>query len=1019
MKNSILKRLLIVFAMVCLILTTMTFVVAASAEVQTGIDLVILLDSSKSMSDSAYGRRDGEYKRLDAAVMMINMCDNAQSRVAVVPFTDHINANAPWSQMVDISDVHARAQFCDQVINCATFASTSGTTSFAEALGKAYELLNSRQQEGSTNKPVVLLLSDGVNEKSGDQSKAVSIADSIKNDLGADVYCVYLGSGNTQAISNLTAIAGSASEHGAAYVQYGADSEMVGFFSEIFAKLIDSRKITTSMTIENDEVDIPINVPNNSVYEINLVFPMNIAAKNTDIQIFQDGDRVSGSDSVYYYEHTGNASTTRSPYDYFSLKLIKPAAGTWHIKFKPSDKANGVTFSYDVLYNYDVNLAGSASAETCYLNQDLVLNAWFVKTDGSGNSSDEYMYNIPASYEIKAADGTLVLQGDMEKDGLGYTQTISAEQLHFALGENVYQTYTVSFHAEDQTMYRDSINEVAFTILDAAPESQQESVDLGLIRIADVLDPNGVDGTTTCDVSPYFASVDGDALTYAISGNPSGIQAELDGAVLTISKAGDETVTDGWVNLVAIDPRGNSSAPVCFFVDVLSVRQLVEECVSIELTADKDGIHKGETIQLTAEYRIAVPEGADSAVLPYCELDGIVTDEALRVAATDAAGFNFEEAEGLSFTENGYSASLTAADLANASTTVSFSASIGGVEKTSNALSFTVTNAAPTVNVDALTDALTEDLGGKTQVVEGLGEDLIFFDVDRDEPNPDVLGFSLGDWFTDTDTEFGGEALNYSVEIQPIEETKDIFSLARSILRIVGLADKSGEIVTLDGAAYEESSEVSVDYDGDTGVVTAELGENGALKLNAMRFGNAIVTVRAQDNSGESVSYSIGYHVTSSQEQFRCLIVYAIMLLILIIIIIILINKLIIHAKWPNGSSARYEVILNGYNQISNRGEQSSKFNKTGRKAITLRELARQFDIQDGGSGNALFSAIRLWPTTGGRIVVEAPKRKPRDAEVLVDGKKLGTKAKWGRGSITCKYKDSDGVEHTCVFKRV
>lgn len=41
MKNSILKRLLIVFAMVCLILTTMTSVVAASAEVQTGIDLVI------------------------------------------------------------------------------------------------------------------------------------------------------------------------------------------------------------------------------------------------------------------------------------------------------------------------------------------------------------------------------------------------------------------------------------------------------------------------------------------------------------------------------------------------------------------------------------------------------------------------------------------------------------------------------------------------------------------------------------------------------------------------------------------------------------------------------------------------------------------------------------------------------------------------------------------------------------------------------------------------------------------
>ena len=71
--NSILKRLLIMIAMVCVLLTAMAFVVTASAEVQPGIDLVILLDSSKSMSDAGYGQYDKEYKRLDAAVLMINM----------------------------------------------------------------------------------------------------------------------------------------------------------------------------------------------------------------------------------------------------------------------------------------------------------------------------------------------------------------------------------------------------------------------------------------------------------------------------------------------------------------------------------------------------------------------------------------------------------------------------------------------------------------------------------------------------------------------------------------------------------------------------------------------------------------------------------------------------------------------------------------------------------------------------------------------------------------------------------
>lgn len=1044
--NSILKRLLIMIAMVCVMLTAMAFVVTASAEVQTGIDLVILLDSSYSMSGyKGSTARDPLYKRLDAAVMMINMCDSTQSRVAVVPFSDHIFGEGSgesdtyqWHQIIDISDASTRSAFCDRVISRETFSASSENTYFAGALAKAEELLLARQQEGSTNKPVVLLLTDGVNT-STDQEASLEIAERIKA-LGADIYCVSFGADSQKVHGNLLALAGNSEERNERFLQEGENSDqVVDFFSNIFATLIDSRKRSYPISIEDGNVDIQINVPNGSVYEINLLVPMNIAAKNASIQVARDGESVSGSDSVYIYEHTDAVKATKSPYDYISIKLINPDAGEWHITFPASDEASPTeAYTYDILYNYDVNLEASSIDASFLLNQDIVLGARFIKTDGSTYSSDTYMYDIPATYEIKAQDGSTVLSGAMQKanDGLSYTITIPAAELCRALGSNVYQTYVVHFHAEDETMFRDSINDVSFSIVNAAPERTEESIDLGVIRIDDVLNPNTQDGQSQCDVSDYFDSVDGDALTYQIDSQSDGdneVTASIDGATLTISKAGEGTVTDGWVDVVAVDPQGSKSAPVRFNVKVLSVRQLVEDCVSIKLKAETESsetsgeykevnpadddsykIPKGQSIRLTADYVIEVPEGASTNALPYSELGSIVTDAALH----EVAGVEFTNGESnenngptLTYDEGSYTAVLASGEIADASMTVAFSAVVGGVEKSSEPLTFIVTNADPTLNED-VQKALT-DLGGVEEPVDANapdGDKIVFFDVDRDNPDDNVLAFAVDQWFTDSDTIFGSEALSYSVEILPLEETKDIFSFARKILRTIGMADKEGAIVTLDGA----------DFDEETGVVTANLGESGQLKLDAKRFGNAFVTVTATDKSEASVTYQIGYHVTSSQEQLKCLIVYTIMLLILIIIIIILINRLIIHAKWFTGNNSRYEVILNGYNQFSNRGEQASKFNKTGRKAITLRELAKQFDIQDGGSGNALFSAIRLWPTTGGRIVVEGPKRKPRDGEVLVDGRKLGTKAKWSvRGNLTCKYKDGDGVEHTCVFKRV
>ena len=82
-------------------------------------------------------------------------------------------------------------------------------------------------------------------------------------------------------------------------------------------------------------------------------------------------------------------------------------------------------------------------------------------------------------------------------------------------------------------------------------------------------------------------------------------------------------------------------------------------------------------------------------------------------------------------------------------------------------------------------------------------------------------------------------------------------------------------------------------------------------------------------------------------------------------ILILLYVKLVVHRPWPNRRQPGFQVILNGFQQMTMQGEMQSPFNRTGRAPCKLGVLAKQFEIQDGGAGNAVFNRVQLWPTTG------------------------------------------------------
>lgn len=87
MKKSFGIRLLLV----CLLLLTMlnaSYAVAddvGADDRNPSNDIVIVLDQSNSMSNA-----DPQNRRLDAAQMIVGMCDMENSRVAIIPFAGKI-----------------------------------------------------------------------------------------------------------------------------------------------------------------------------------------------------------------------------------------------------------------------------------------------------------------------------------------------------------------------------------------------------------------------------------------------------------------------------------------------------------------------------------------------------------------------------------------------------------------------------------------------------------------------------------------------------------------------------------------------------------------------------------------------------------------------------------------------------------------------------------------------------------------------------------------------------------------
>ena len=927
---------------------------AARAEISTGIDLVILLDCSKSMSDDQYGGTDKRYDRSDAAAMMINMCDAKESYAAVVPFTDRVETGAMFNRMLDMSDLTQRNALCNAVLDQNTIGSSSGLTKCGETLNKAYELLSQRRQEGSRNRSVVLLLSDGDIEDK-DASRAAAI--NLKRRLDASVYCVFLnpGGGSNAFMMELAGTADSSGyEASQKYYRHGQSSDMVVFFSDIFAELIGSRKETREVQIMGDICVIPVDIPNGSIFETNLAFQTALIDSNSQVQILppNSASAVTDSGMVHAYEYKRGAARG---YDYYSVKLMDhPEPGEWKLQFRRAKNvAMGTRVSYDVLYNYEIQLAGSIEREDVTYNDTLRVTANFITPDGMP-SNDKALYRalgngapaIPAVMTVEK-EGQVVYEARMEndQDNLCYHTEINLNDVR---GKWDYGEYRVRVHAEGDTLYRDLVEELSFNIRNTEPALAMPDASPMISCLVDNCFGDDSDGEPV-DVRALFEDVDGDRLEYETQLEDAGDILEavrLDDGILSVSPRSGARGT-AQIYVTARDPAGASAVQV-IQVRVESVAFLIEDGqVTAQLSVDEVDavVCKGGHVRVNLVYALGEA------------VNGLFSVEDVQTNARVGFTVNGQPLEAQTDPDSGMSYCLCTFGSQEGTYDIEAWVDLAGYAIGADGISETVTNRPP-----------------RARLEEGA------MDTERDLDSDASLEYDLSEVFEDEDTAVEGyEQLTYGYSGFRTVSTGDAWKRpAQAVLRLVGLKPKPGNEIEL----IEDEGALKRFRINDTGVYSLDFD--------------------VTDADSASDAYSASVKAVSHRETIMCIVVYGICLLILAIIAALLFNRFVVHQAWPH--KGRPGSRMTGYRdkvpQPVN-GKNVWDVDINGRKPVRMNRLYRFGDRQDPDyqAINRELGKIMVWPTTGERFVVELKDKI--NASITVDGKDLlkVKKAKWRNGT--------------------
>ena len=651
-----------------ILLMGICFPATAEQKNSLALDLVIVLDETKSMQRSS-SPNDGFGFRHDAAAALMGLCDVNFSRVAIVPFASEedmktlqgtssslfrllpvdvpnhqVNRNNFISLLQNDPRSKTLYQFCENVKNLGT--------DLGSALKSAVNMLVSSSYQANGNKRVIVLLSDGKIEgtKNDDNSKKVF---KEQYELAAQnnipIYTIGLGKEFSKNERQLLMDAADHTGGECEFIDSAYDIPKV--FNQFFMSMVGSEvvKVIGSSSQDKNTNTSTLTIPNNSIAEANILIPV---GKGTLVTLEKPDNRSIAFNEQNYLTY----STT-----YFTLiKIVKPdMVGKWKIGYTfPKDMPESLKkVEANVIFSYDVNPVLNVASSVQKTDQNVPIEVKFMNPDGT-EAKDPNLYHSSQGPEFQIK-GELTISVD--KDGEQKKETVNLEakedrfiyslsipELYSKFGwePNSIDTITINAHFNGAGIDKDT--EAVVSVENLPPVWDQAKVTSETANWQDILihDPFRTDFlkevTRKIELRNFASDPDGDPLTFEIVGvegealiNQSFDAESGELCVSTNNQTGSGVirvaVTDGDNGRAEIDLQGNA------IVVIGKMSEAYQARIEMDSTSPKTNSNVNVSVkvfdeaghQITGNEKLQCFDMADLKVVKKYEKNGMTEEEKL------------------------------------------------------------------------------------------------------------------------------------------------------------------------------------------------------------------------------------------------------------------------------------------------------------------------------------------------------------------------------------------------------
>ena len=499
--------LIILFAISLLQFFPNNEVVAENNANTSLVDVVFLVDASKSMKTS-----DAQGLTAEAMKMFIDMCHIKGDKGGMVAYSGDIIREAKLNYLNSDADKSA-------LKNTLTNLELGDWTDIGLGLKRAVSIL--KEGHDQNNKPIIILLSDGKNDPKRDK---VASQDDLAAGLNEakvqnfPVYTIGLNADGTVDKNQLEAI--SRETNGKNFITNNAN-ELPQILREIFADNSSLKIYQQNSIIGNGEFqNVTINIPDSNIVEANITM---LSLNPIELKLFD----IKGNEVKVPSEKVLYTKSNR----YSMLKLVSPEKGNWTVKVKGS---NSDKIDISLISNYDFKTIMGLNPKTDLFKGDKVEVSAYLESNGQKLQDNEFISTLKATLQIKNLGNGETKEVPMKSSDNKFVAEVTIPDKN---------SYELIAKIEGAGFTRESITKIIGGG-NRAPTVTKNDINIILWS----------KNVKKIDLSKYFIDKDNDKLNYEVSSTSLDIvNLKINGSTLEMQgrKWGSDKVT-----LIAEDGKG-------------------------------------------------------------------------------------------------------------------------------------------------------------------------------------------------------------------------------------------------------------------------------------------------------------------------------------------------------------------------------------------------------------------------------------------------------------------------------